>query len=60
MMEIDIGQMKVADRLNGTLVNGYAGYYANHHQDGESYLLIAIPHTAHGVKRLMQEISLKV
>ena len=59
-MEVDIDRMTVVKRLNGTLVNGYAGYYTEHTQDGESYLLIAIPHTLQGVKRLMREIELKV
>lgn len=58
MMEIDTSQMKSAYRLNGTLVNGYAGYYAHSVQNGQSALVIVIPHDSASVNRLMQEIDL--
>lgn len=58
-MEIDIDRMKIARRLNGTLINGYAGCYG-HLTDGEDdYLIIAIPHSSGAVDRLMKYIDIK-
>lgn len=59
-MEIDTSQLKMADRLNGTAINGYAGYYGRCTLNGCDGLVIVIPHDPTSVGRIMQEIDLKL
>lgn len=59
-MEIDTSRLKIADRLNGTAINGYAGYYGQCTHNGRDGLVIVIPHDSESVSRLMREIDLKV
>jgi hypothetical protein len=43
MINIDPAMMKIAERLNGTVINGYAGYYEVITGDEGRFFIIAIP-----------------
>lgn len=59
-MEIDTSRLKIADRLSGTAIHGYAGYYGRCTSNGRDAMMIVIPHDSVSVERIMQEIDLKV
>lgn len=56
-MEIDVEDMQCARRLNGTMINGYGGYFTHHSKAKDNYLVIVIPHSQEAVDELMAEID---
>lgn len=59
MISIDLAKMKVARRLNGTIINGYGGYYGKTRCDEGDFFIIVIPHDPASVTDLIREIENK-
>ena len=59
MISIDPAKMKVARRLNGTVINGYAGYYEKITGDEGEFFIIAIPQDQMSVGLVMNAIDSK-
>lgn len=57
MISIDPEKMKVARRLNGTVINGYAGYYEKITGDEGEFFIVAIPLNSSTVTELMSKIE---
>lgn len=57
MIEIDTGKMQLARRLNGGLIDGYAGYFCKGCHKDIDVLIVVIPHGSEAIDRLMTEID---
>ena len=57
MIIIDTDKMQLARRLNGGLIDGYAGYFTKYALNGNTGVIIVIPHKSEAVDRLMREID---